>query len=407
MIADILMATLGLVILLLAGDSLVKGAVNLALRIGIPALLVSLTIVAFGTSAPELLISIAAIKDDAAGLALGNVVGSNTANILLILGIPAILAGLDTEGCDTRKSYAMMMVASVLFIALAFFGPFTWWHGIILLAGLSVVLGDTFRDARAHRRDAAGQEEEEDVDLEGVDDTMPGWKVAAFLVLGLVGLPLGADILVDAATSIAEDLGVQRYGDRPDAGGHRHLAARTGDDRHGRDPAAGGRGAGQRDRLQHLQPARDHRDLELRRPDPSRSQILQLRSLGYAGGLGLARALRLPALADRAGLGRRLDGRLCRLPRRHRIGSGSDDGETRTRHRRGQAPRRRHGAGTSANGAMTWRCTTPARRPARSTWCATCERAGRRAVALRPTCWTRARCEALVASARPRRWAVR
>ena len=206
MIADILMATLGLVILLLAGDSLVKGAVNLALRIGIPALLVSLTIVAFGTSAPELLISIAAIKDDAAGLALGNVVGSNTANILLILGIPAILAGLDTEGCDTRKSYVMMMVASVLFIGLAFFGPFTWWHGIILLAGLAVVLGDTFRDARAHRKDAAGQEE--DVDLEGVDDTMPGWKVAGFLVLGLVGLPLGADILVDAATSIAEDLGV-------------------------------------------------------------------------------------------------------------------------------------------------------------------------------------------------------
>ncbi|MEM1429199.1 MAG: calcium/sodium antiporter [Pseudomonadota bacterium] len=203
---DILMAALGLVILLLAGDSLVKGAVNLALRVGVPALLVSLTIVAFGTSAPELLISIAAIKDDAAGLALGNVVGSNTANILLVLGIPALLAGLDTEGCDTRKTYVMMIVASIGFIALAFFGPFTWWHGILLLAGLSIVLGDTFRDARAHRREAASGEN--GIDLDGVDETMPGWKVTIYLVLGLIGLPLGADILVDSAISIAESLGV-------------------------------------------------------------------------------------------------------------------------------------------------------------------------------------------------------
>ena len=83
---------LGLIILLLAGDALVKGAVNLSLRLGVPALIVSLTIVAFGTSAPELLISVSAILDDAPGLALGNVVGSNTANILLVLGIPATWA---------------------------------------------------------------------------------------------------------------------------------------------------------------------------------------------------------------------------------------------------------------------------------------------------------------------------
>ncbi|MCH2250892.1 MAG: sodium:calcium antiporter, partial [Cognatishimia sp.] len=78
-----LTAALGLVILLLAGDALVRGAVNISLRLGIPALIVSLTIVAFGTSAPELLIAISAIDDDAPGLALGNVIGSNTANILL------------------------------------------------------------------------------------------------------------------------------------------------------------------------------------------------------------------------------------------------------------------------------------------------------------------------------------
>ena len=207
MTTDILMACLGLVILLLAGDALVKGAVNLALRVGIPALLVSLTIVAFGTSAPELLISVAAVRDNASGIALGNVVGSNTANILLVLGLPALITALDTRSSDTRKTYVMMLMASVLFIGLAFFGPFTWWHGLILLAGLAIMLGDAFREARAHRREAANGTGEE-VDLEGVDDTMPGWKVAMFLLLGLVGLPLGADILVDSAVSIAEALGV-------------------------------------------------------------------------------------------------------------------------------------------------------------------------------------------------------
>ena len=87
-----LLSALGLVILLLAGDALVRGAVNLSLRLGVPALIVSLTIVAFGTSAPELLISISAIRDNLPGIALGNVVGSNTANVLLVLGLPAMLA---------------------------------------------------------------------------------------------------------------------------------------------------------------------------------------------------------------------------------------------------------------------------------------------------------------------------
>ena len=97
-----LMSGLGLVILLLAGDALVRGAVNLSLRLGVPALIVSLTIVAFGTSAPELLIAIQAVAEHAPSIALGNVVGSNTANILLVLGVPAILTGLHTSECDSR-----------------------------------------------------------------------------------------------------------------------------------------------------------------------------------------------------------------------------------------------------------------------------------------------------------------
>lgn len=198
---------LGLIILLLAGDSLVKGAVNLSLRLGVPALIVSLTIVAFGTSAPELLISIQAILDDAPGLALGNVVGSNTANILLVLGIPALLATMHTSECETKKTYNYMIAASLLFIALAFRGVFDWISAIVLLAALAYVLFDQAMEAKNHR--AAGSEDgDEAEDLEGVDPELPGWRIAVFLVLGLIGLPLGASLLVDNATIIAKTYGV-------------------------------------------------------------------------------------------------------------------------------------------------------------------------------------------------------
>jgi cation:H+ antiporter len=197
------LAAVGLVLLLFAGDALVKGAVNLSLRLGVPALIVSLTVVAFGTSAPELLISIQSILDGQPGLAIGNVVGSNTANVLLVLGIPALIAGLSASQSDTRKSYIVMMAGSVLFIVMCFFGPITWWHGVILLAVLALILYDNFRDARGHMKSEALEEE-----LEGADPSLAGWKIAAFLVAGLIGLPLGAKLLVDNAVIIATDFGV-------------------------------------------------------------------------------------------------------------------------------------------------------------------------------------------------------
>ncbi|MEM6482933.1 MAG: calcium/sodium antiporter [Pseudomonadota bacterium] len=208
-----LLSGLGLVILLLAGDALVKGAVNLSLRLGVPALIVSLTIVSFGTSAPELLISINAVLEGKPGLALGNVVGSNTANILLVLGVPALLATLHTSRSQTRKSYVMMVMASVLFVALAFRGQFDILAGGVLLAGLAIMLSDALLEARAHRAAIAEMPEDMsagpfDEDVEGADPDMPWWQILLFLGLGLVGLPLGADLLVDNASIIAKRYGV-------------------------------------------------------------------------------------------------------------------------------------------------------------------------------------------------------
>ncbi len=205
---DLIFAGLGLVILLLAGDALVRGAVNLSLRLGVPALIVSLTIVAFGTSAPELLIAVKAILEGVPGLAMGNVVGSNTANVLLVLGIPALIYGLDTRSCETRRNYIYMLGSTVLFMGLALMGVITWVQGLVLLAVLALILGAAFREALAHRKKAREQAQKEVEDVEGADPSMPGWKIAMFLVLGLVGLPLGASLLVDASTSIAREFGI-------------------------------------------------------------------------------------------------------------------------------------------------------------------------------------------------------
>ncbi len=210
MITTWLLSGLGLLILLLAGDALVRGAVNLSLRLGVPALIVSLTIVAFGTSAPELLIAISALKENAPGIALGNVVGSNTANILLVLGLPALLATIHTSECNSRRNYVFMLMATVLFIGLAFCGTFTVFSGLILLAALGLVLTNAFREAKAHRK-ACGEACAEDDELEGLEEAdpdMPYWKVSIYLILGLVGLPMGAHLLVDNATTIAKTYGV-------------------------------------------------------------------------------------------------------------------------------------------------------------------------------------------------------
>ncbi|SLN52321.1 Inner membrane protein YrbG [Pseudoruegeria aquimaris] len=206
---DWLYVAVGLVILLLGGDALVRGAVNLSLRLGVPALIVSLTIVAFGTSAPELLISVGAVLEDVPGIALGNVIGSNTANILLVLGLPALLAPMHTSECDSRRNYLFMIAASLVFIALCFLGPLTWWHGLILLAGLGLILGDTFRAAMSHRANGSGcalSEDEEEV--EGADPEMSGTKITIYIVLGLIGLPLGAELLVEGAENLARTFGV-------------------------------------------------------------------------------------------------------------------------------------------------------------------------------------------------------
>ncbi|MEO1551100.1 MAG: calcium/sodium antiporter [Pseudomonadota bacterium] len=200
-----LLAAVGLVLLLFAGDALVRGAVALSLRLGIPPFIVSLTIVGFGTSAPELLIAIEAALEGLPGIALGNVVGSNIANVFLVLGVPALVAPLLTSGCDTKETYFQMLGATAIFVVLCFLGPLVLWHGVVLLAILTLMLTRAFLAAQSARR--SGQEMTLE-DLEDADPDMPTWKMVAYLLGGVVGLPLGAALLIEGAEDVARLLGV-------------------------------------------------------------------------------------------------------------------------------------------------------------------------------------------------------
>lgn len=196
---DFLLAGVGLGVLLFAGDLLVRGATEAALRLGVPALIVSLTVVAFGTSAPELLISVDAVLSGVPELALGNVVGSNTANILLVLGLPALFSRLATSHHDVRRSYVQMIVASLVFIGLALTGQLVWWHGLLFLTLLALVLVDQGRAALRHRELAEPLVP---------DRKVRWWRISLYLIVGLIGLPVGAHVFVDSAVSIAERIGV-------------------------------------------------------------------------------------------------------------------------------------------------------------------------------------------------------
>ncbi len=200
MVLDLVLAGVGLVILLLAGDVLVRGAVALSLRLGIPVLIVSLTVVSFGTSAPELLISIQAALDGVPGIAVGNVVGSNIANVLMVLGVPALIASMNPGNCDCARSYFQMLAASVVLIALCFFGPLHFWQAAVLLVLFGLMLTDMFIQGR--------NGDEELLEEFETSPGMPVWKMSALIIAGLIGLPVGAQLLIDGAVGVSRTLGV-------------------------------------------------------------------------------------------------------------------------------------------------------------------------------------------------------
>lgn len=191
----------GFAILIVAGDLLVRGAVSLAERFGIPSIVIGLTIVAFGTSAPELIISLKAALEGHGGIAIGNVVGSNIANILVVLGMPAFIKAIPCGGAGSARNAMFMIVVTAVFVACCWYQPFTYVHGVLLLLLLAVFLIDSVRFSRKQR--ALGVEIEDPLDeIEGRTGNLV--LAGLFMAVGLIGLPLGGHLAIEGAIGIAQ-----------------------------------------------------------------------------------------------------------------------------------------------------------------------------------------------------------
>ncbi len=192
----------GLVYLLLGGDLLVRGALALAKRASAPPMLVGLTVVAFGTSAPELVVSVTAVLSGHGTIAIGNVVGSNVANVLAVLGAPALIYPMACAQPTGRRHGAIMLGATGVFVALCFAGPLTLPHGGLLLILLAAFL-------LAAQRESAGPTIEAAEELQRVLGLpQGGGRIALFIALGIVTLPLGSKLVVSGSVGIATELNI-------------------------------------------------------------------------------------------------------------------------------------------------------------------------------------------------------
>ncbi|MEM9840424.1 MAG: calcium/sodium antiporter [Pseudomonadota bacterium] len=199
-----LLLFVGLAILLAAGDMLVRGAAGLARIANIPPLIVGLTVVAFGTSAPELVVTIQAVSEGAAGIAVGNIVGSNIANILMVLGLPAILAPIALNIPKLERHAVALLLATALFCGLIYrSGSIGTFEAMLFSGGMVLYFAQMVSEARSGGSDMTAEVEELAPEKPRLTPTL------LFLITGLVGLPIGATLLVDNGSSLAKMLGIR------------------------------------------------------------------------------------------------------------------------------------------------------------------------------------------------------
>ena len=202
---NILILLTGLVVLVLGGDFLIKGASSFALKMNLSPLVVGLTIVAFGTSAPELLISIKAALAGSPDLAMGNVIGSNICNLALVLGLTAIISPIHVQKNSIRIDWPMTMGSSLLLYLLVREGFIDSYEGLLFVGILVLYL---FLVIRKSRKDVKiSKELEQEFNLPKSSNTV--LKDFSYIALGSLGLYLGADWFVGSAQDFARQLGIE------------------------------------------------------------------------------------------------------------------------------------------------------------------------------------------------------
>lgn len=194
---DYLYISLGLLGLFFGGEALVRGSVGIARRMSISPLLIGLTVVGFGTSTPELLVSVDAAWRGVPDIALGNVIGSNIANILLIVGLSAVVWPIKVMGDTLRRDTSVMMAAGLALVPLFAMGQMGRMSGVLLVAGLAAYLVWAYRQSGGAAPEELDQPAPASVAVSGL------WVVG-----GLIALMIGARLLVDGAVSIARGYGI-------------------------------------------------------------------------------------------------------------------------------------------------------------------------------------------------------
>jgi cation:H+ antiporter len=205
MLFSVLLLLVGLVVLVGGGEFLVKGASSLALRMQLSPLVVGLTIVAFGTSAPELFISVQSALQGSPDLAMGNVVGSNICNLALVLGLTAMIFPVPVQKDSLQIDWPMTMGSSILLFLLVQDQEISFLEGALFVILLSVYT--IFIVVKSRRENKAGQEFLEEADLPAQPSNNV-WKDVIFIVLGTLALAFGSDWFVDGAKELAINFGV-------------------------------------------------------------------------------------------------------------------------------------------------------------------------------------------------------
>jgi cation:H+ antiporter len=206
MVIPVLQILWGLLLLSLGAESLVRGSAALALRLGIKPLVVGLTVVAFGTSSPEIVVSLESAFKGNSALALGNVIGSNISNVALILGLSALVRPFRVQAQIIRREIPLMILASLLLCLLLLGGQLNRLEGLLLVTGSIAYTAFAYVSARKSR-DKNVQEE--------FADALPqpkgkAWAHVALIIVGLALLIAGANLLVGGAITIAESFGVSQ-----------------------------------------------------------------------------------------------------------------------------------------------------------------------------------------------------
>ncbi len=195
----------GLILLIISGESLVRGAVGVALKFNIPTLVIGMTIVAFGTSAPELIVSLKAALENHPELAIGNVIGSNIANLALVLGLTTIILPITVKRSTAHVNWSIMMGATVLFFLFILNKNIEWYEGLIFVIGLIGFNIYMFWNARRNNKN-----EIIEVDVEKVKKS--NILLNLFLIIiGSVGLAFGANFLIEGSVQIASNFGVSEH----------------------------------------------------------------------------------------------------------------------------------------------------------------------------------------------------